>query len=104
EHGAALLGDLAHALRRLHAGRLQAQERLLRQVVAEHRLAALRRHVATDGLAHYAQPDEADHFASPPVKDYTHAPTFHPGPSRSPALVGLPLARVIALGVSWLLD
>src|SRR5207245_1210049 len=88
----------AHALCRLHAVRLQPFERLGRDVVGAHVLAALRRQMTTDGLSHDAHPDEADHLFSLPVQDYTDAAARYlgdrhpcsPGPA---ALVAVALAR-----------
>src|SRR5688572_3216120 len=58
EHRVAALADFGHGLRRFNA---QPGERRGVDVVAENRLAALRREVAAHRLAHHAQTDEADH-------------------------------------------
>src|SRR5256886_8432204 len=60
--------------------------------------------MATNGLSHDAQPDEADHFFSLMVEVYTVLETAIPA-----RLDRLPWSPwhwrvVIALGVSWLLD
>src|SRR5204862_187347 len=93
-------GDLAHALDRLHAFRFQALERFRIQVVGADLLAALRRYVATDGLAHHAHPDETDHFFSFFVEVYTDARDRHSGAPGPAALVSLAINGTFWIGAA----
>src|SRR5262249_13264110 len=93
KHDLRFLGDLAHAFGDLYAVRLKALERFRPDVESADLLAALRRYVATDRLAHHAYPDETDHFFSFFVEVYTDARDGHSGAPGPAALVFLALAR-----------